>query len=82
MDVAFEWDPRKARSNEEKHGISFAEAETVFSDEQALLLDDPGHAALLAAATGFEVVARGEAALRRERGAPVAGVLMVLRRGG
>ena len=39
----FEWDPRKDRSNQKKHGISFAEAQTVFLDEQALLIDDPEH---------------------------------------
>lgn len=39
----FEWDPVKAAANVKKHGISFEEAETVFGDEQALLLDDPDH---------------------------------------
>jgi len=39
----FEWDPAKAAANERKHGVSFAEAETVFSDDHALLLDDPDH---------------------------------------
>ena len=29
--------------NRRKHGISFDEAETAFSDERALLLDDPDH---------------------------------------
>ena len=42
-ELRFEWDPRKARSNEQKHGISFDEAQSVFLDEQALLIDDPGH---------------------------------------
>ena len=28
-----------------KHGVSFDEAETAFSDEHALLLDDPEHSA-------------------------------------
>ena len=42
---------------------------------------DPGHAATLAA-DAFELVAQPEAILRQERGAPVAGVLMVLRRRG
>jgi uncharacterized protein len=32
----FEWDPRKAASNEAKHGVSFDEAVTVFLDENAL----------------------------------------------
>ena len=39
--IRFDWDPRKARSNEKKHGISFEEAQSVFFDEQALLLEDP-----------------------------------------
>ena len=40
-DIRFEWDPRKARSNEGKHDVSFEEAQSVFFDEQALLLEDP-----------------------------------------
>ena len=39
--LRFSWDPRKARSNERKHGVTFDEATTVFLDERALLLDDP-----------------------------------------
>jgi hypothetical protein len=42
----FEWDPAKAAANERKHGVSFAEAETVFSDDHALLLDDPDHSSV------------------------------------
>ncbi|HNW91935.1 MAG TPA: BrnT family toxin [bacterium] len=37
------WDPRKESSNRRKHGVSFAEAQTVFYDECALLLDDCEH---------------------------------------
>ena len=44
-DLAFTWDPGKAAANARKHGVSFQEAETVFSDEHALLLDDPEHSA-------------------------------------
>jgi uncharacterized DUF497 family protein len=29
----FEWDPRKAEINLRKHGVSFAEAGTVFGDD-------------------------------------------------
>lgn len=39
----FAWDPAKARANLTKHGISFQEAETAFSDENAVLLPDPEH---------------------------------------
>jgi len=41
--LRFSWDTRKSRSNEQKHGVSFEEAETVFLDDNALLLDDPDH---------------------------------------
>jgi uncharacterized protein len=41
--IEFAWDRRKARSNKIKHGISFEEAETVFVDENARLIDDPDH---------------------------------------
>jgi len=39
-EIRFDWDPRKASSNEKKHGVSFEEAQSVFFDEQALLLED------------------------------------------
>ena len=43
MTIQFEWDPKKAASNEKKHGVSFEEARTVFFDENAKLIDDPDH---------------------------------------
>ena len=42
-DLAFTWSPTKARANERKHGVSFIEAQTVFQDDHARLLDDPEH---------------------------------------
>ncbi|MES1165823.1 MAG: BrnT family toxin, partial [Verrucomicrobiota bacterium] len=36
----FEWDSAKAASNLVKHGVSFAEAATVFPDPFAVYLDD------------------------------------------
>jgi hypothetical protein len=39
----FAWDPAKARKNEQKHGVPFAEAQTVFFDEDALFMADPDH---------------------------------------
>jgi len=41
--IKFDWDSRKAATNEKKHGISFEEARTVFFDENAKLIDDPDH---------------------------------------
>jgi uncharacterized protein len=42
-ELHFEWDRRKAVANEKKHGVSFEEAKSVFSDERAKLIDDPDH---------------------------------------
>lgn len=42
-DLRFEWDQRKDKANQRKHGVSFEEGSTVFSDEHALLLDDTEH---------------------------------------
>jgi uncharacterized DUF497 family protein len=38
--VRFVWDPKKARSNEQKHGVSFEEAVTSFADPLAIITDD------------------------------------------
>jgi uncharacterized protein len=43
--LRFEWDELKAATNEGKHGVTFKEAQTVFSDEYALLIEDPDHSA-------------------------------------
>jgi uncharacterized DUF497 family protein len=42
-ELRFKWDPRKNAENQRKHRVSFEEAETVFADEHALLIDDPEH---------------------------------------
>jgi len=42
-DLRFEWDTKKASSNEWKHGVTFDEAKSVFSDENALVIPDPDH---------------------------------------
>ena len=41
--LTFEWDPKKAESNIEKHGVSFEEASTAFRDPFSLTIDDPLH---------------------------------------
>jgi uncharacterized DUF497 family protein len=43
MPIRFEWDVRKSRGNIDKHGISFEEATTVFSDPLARTIADPDH---------------------------------------
>lgn len=37
------WDERKAASNRQKHGVTFAEACSVFEDSLAVIFDDPLH---------------------------------------
>ncbi len=39
--LTFEWDEKKSASNQKKHGVSFEEASTVFSDDLARLIPDP-----------------------------------------
>jgi uncharacterized DUF497 family protein len=39
--MKFEWDPEKAKVNEQKHKISFREAATVFGDPLAVTFEDP-----------------------------------------
>jgi uncharacterized DUF497 family protein len=41
--VEFEWDASKAASNLSKHGVSFAEAMTVFGDPLEVAIPDPGY---------------------------------------
>ena len=41
--LVFEWDENKNLANQSKHKISFEEAQTVFYDEQALVISDPEH---------------------------------------
>lgn len=38
--MCYEWDPQKAEINLKKHGVDFADAVTVFSDELALTIED------------------------------------------
>ena len=45
MILRFEWDERKNRSNQRKHGVSFEEAQSVFFDERAIEYGDPDHSA-------------------------------------
>ena len=41
----FEWDSDKAKENEAKHGVSFAEASEVFADDHSSTVPDPDHSA-------------------------------------
>ena len=39
----FEWDDEKAKSNLEKHGVSFEEGATIFNDPKIATISDPDH---------------------------------------
>ena len=43
MELKFEWDEQKAKTNQIKHGISFDEAITIFDDPLSLNFNDPDH---------------------------------------
>lgn len=43
--LRFEWDEAKDRDNQKKHGVSFAEAQSVFFDDEAREFPDPDHSA-------------------------------------
>ena len=42
-EISFVWDENKNLINKKKHKVSFEEAQSVFYDENARLIDDPDH---------------------------------------
>lgn len=43
MNFIFEWDENKAETNRQKHGVSFDEAQTVFTDSLSAMMPDAEH---------------------------------------
>jgi uncharacterized DUF497 family protein len=43
METEFEWDPGKADANQQKHGIDFGEAMSVFADPLLAIQSDHEH---------------------------------------
>jgi uncharacterized DUF497 family protein len=41
----FEWDERKNRENQRKHGVSFEEAQRAFADPRRVIAQDVAHSA-------------------------------------
>ncbi|MCG5057010.1 MAG: BrnT family toxin [Limnoraphis sp. WC205] len=41
--ISFQWDEQKNKINQQKHGISFEEAESVFLDDYAVQFWDENH---------------------------------------
>ncbi len=43
LSFSFEWDPRKDRLNQQKHGVSFADAQGAFLDYSRVIAEDVTH---------------------------------------
>ncbi len=43
MILEFEWDSKKAKANQDNHGMDFEEALTIFADPPARIFDDEEH---------------------------------------
>ena len=67
MALLFEWDPRKAKANIAKHGVTFDEASTVFHDAMKKMRNDPD----LLAEYDFSKGVRGKYAKRYAQGTNV-----------
>ncbi len=39
----FDWDPKKDRQNQKKHGVPFAKAQYAFADPRRILAEDLSH---------------------------------------
>jgi uncharacterized DUF497 family protein len=39
----FQWDPRKDRKNQQKHGVSFTQAQRAFADRRRVIAQDLSH---------------------------------------
>jgi uncharacterized DUF497 family protein len=54
----FDWDRAKARQNELKHGVSFADTFGVFEDPNALTMEDREHGEERFVTTGMDAFGR------------------------
>ena len=45
ISVRFEWDEEKNRANQEKHSVSFEEAQYAFADPRRVIVEDLEHSA-------------------------------------
>ena len=43
MKISFEWDDNKDQFNQEKHGVSFYEAQRAFTDPDRVIAEDMAH---------------------------------------
>lgn len=43
VEIHFEWNPKKERDNQSKHGVSFATAQYAFGDPHRVIAEDVSH---------------------------------------
>ena len=43
MKAHFDWDPNKDQENQQKHGVSFSEAQYAFVDSRRVIAEDVSH---------------------------------------
>jgi len=43
IEARFEWNPRKDRENQDKHGVAFAAAQYAFGDPKRVIAEDVSH---------------------------------------
>jgi uncharacterized DUF497 family protein len=46
MAFVFSWDPQKESGNRKKHGVSFKDAVSAFSDPLSVIISDPLHSGI------------------------------------
>jgi uncharacterized DUF497 family protein len=70
MDLEFEWDPLKAATNRQQHGVECQEAVTAFADPHSITIPDPEHSVEEArfVLIGRSAIRRLLVVVHRERG--------------
>ncbi len=58
--MKFQWNPDKANSNLQKHGVTLEEAVTIFGDQLAVTIADPDHSI-----GEFRMITIGQSRLQR-----------------
>ena len=43
VETRFEWDRKKDRANQQKHGVAFSTAQYAFADPDRVIAEDAGH---------------------------------------
>jgi uncharacterized DUF497 family protein len=75
MEASFEWDEQKNRENQEKHGVSFEQAQAAFADPNRVVFQDMSHST--AEETRFFCIGRVSGGILTVRYTMRAGVIRI-----